>query len=190
MLSAKPAEINLSQPDNSEYGKGRSRFIWALWHFMGAPLLRSQMLPISSLKCWVLRLFGAEIGEGVYIKPGVRVKFPWYLRVGDYCWIGEDAWIDNLAQVIVGSHVCISQGAYLCTGNHDWATTNMKLFRKGITLEDGSWIGARCSVCPGITVGRGAVLALGSVAFRNIPPFQIWAGNPAQYQRERVLKTK
>ena len=83
-----------------------------LWHFVGSPLVNwSNLLPVSGFKCSLLRLFGARIGKGVYAKPGLRVKFPWYLSIGDDCWLGEDAWIDNLAPVTIGSSVCISQGA-------------------------------------------------------------------------------
>src|ERR1700728_3368508 len=129
--------VNLSAPDNSEYDKGRPWLVIALWHFIGAPLVRSSWLPMSSLKAALLRAFGACIGTGAYIKPGIKVKFPWYLSVGDHCWIGEDVWIDNLAPVTIGSHVCVSQGAYLCTGNHDWTAPSMKLFRRSIVLGDG-----------------------------------------------------
>ena len=159
--------------------------IWALWYFLGSPLVRSKILPFSLLKCRTLRLFGASVGKDVYIKPGVSVKFPWYLTVGDNCWIGEDVWIDNLADVTIGSNVCISQGAYLCTGNHDWKTRNMKLFRRPITLHDSSWLGARTTVCPGSVVGPGAVIAIGSVLSGDIPALQIWGGNPAIYLRDR-----
>lgn len=182
------AEVNLSQPDNSEYSVGRSTLVWALWYYLGAPLVRSRILPISSLKCWILRLFGARIGKGLYIKPGADIKFPWYLSVGDHCWIGENSWIDNLAQVNIGSHVCISQGVYLCTGNHDWTTRNMKLFRRPITLADGCWVGARSTVCPGVTIGAAAVTAVGSIVTKDVPPYEIWGGNPAAYLRDRVIK--
>ncbi|HTQ54356.1 MAG TPA: WcaF family extracellular polysaccharide biosynthesis acetyltransferase [Bryobacteraceae bacterium] len=182
-------KVDLSRPDNSEYQKGRSALVQALWYFTGLPLLRSHLVPISRLKCAVLRLFGAKIGRGVYIKPGVRVKFPWYLTVGDFCWLGEDLWIDNLAAVEIESDVCISQGAYLCTGNHDWTTPNMKLFRRPIRIESGSWIGARAILCPGVVIGSGSVIAAGSVVTREIGPYQVWAGNPAVYVRERRLKS-
>ena len=181
-------KVDLSRPDNSEYDKGRSRFTVALWHFFGSPLVRSNLLPVPAFKCAVLRLFGARIGKRVYAKPGLRVKFPWYLSVGDHCWLGEDAWIDNLAPVTIGSSVCVSQGAYLCTGNHDWSASNMKLFRRPITLESGSWVGARATVCPGVTLGEGAIAAAGSVVSRDIPPYQIHAGNPAVFVRRRELR--
>lgn len=179
--------IDLSRPDNSAFVKGRSIFLISLWHFVGSPLVRSNLLPFSALKCAILRLFGARIGVGVYAKPGLRVKFPWYLTVGNHCWLGEDAWIDNLAPVTIGSHVCISQAAYLCTGNHDWSAPNMKLFRRSIVLEDGSWVGARATVCPGVTLQAGAIAAAGSVVMKDIPSCQIWAGNPAVFTRNRIL---
>ncbi len=180
-------KVDLSRPDNSEYEKGRSLFVQMLWHFVGLPLLRSHLIPISRLKCALLRLFGANLGRGVYIKPGVRVKFPWYLTVGDYCWLGEDLWIDNLTDVRIGSNVCISQAAYLCTGNHDWTTPNMKLFRRPIHVEDGSWVGARAILCPGVSIGSGSIVAAGSVVTRSIGEYEVWAGNPAVFVRERRI---
>ena len=89
--------------------------------FLGLPVLRCSVLPSSSLRALLLRCFRASIGEGVVIKPGVRIKYPWRLRAGNNCWLGENCWIDNLATVTLGDDVCISQGAYLCTGNHDWS---------------------------------------------------------------------
>jgi len=179
--------VDLSVPDNSEYDKGRPWLVIVLWHFIGAPLVRSNWLPVSSLKAALLKLFGARIGTGAYIKPGIKVKFPWYLTVGDHCWLGEDVWIDNLAPVTIGSHVCVSQGAYLCTGNHDWSSGNMRLFRKPITLRDGSWVGARAVVGPGTVVGVGAIVTAGSVISRDVPAGQIWTGNPARHARDRVV---
>ncbi len=179
--------VDLSKPDNSEYEIGRHFVVWALWYFFGAPLVRSRVLPISALKCSVLRLFGARIGKAVYIKPGVSVKFPWRLSIGDYCWIGEDTWIDNLAQVDIESNVCVSQSVYLCTGNHDWTTSNLKLFRQPIVLREGCWIGARATVCPGTIVGAAAVVAVGSIVSKHVPALQVWAGNPATYIRSRKI---
>ena len=181
-------QVDLSVPDNSELQRGAPFWVEALWFFLGQPLLRSALIPSSGFRSWLLRLFGARIGKNVYMKPGLRVKFPWYLAVGDYSWLGEDLWIDNLAQVTIGPHVCLSQGVYLCTGNHDWSLTNMKLFRKPIVCERGSWVGARAVVCPGVVIGEGAIVTVGSVAAKSVPPYEIHAGNPAAFVRRRVLK--
>lgn len=181
--------VDLSRPDNSELIRGRAKWIEALWILFASPILASRVIVSSRLRVFLLRLFGAKIGTNVYMKPGVRVKFPWYLTIGDHCWIGEDVWIDNLAQVSVASHVCISQGVYLCTGNHDWSVPNMRLFCRPITLKAGCWLGARSVVCPGITVHEGAVLSVGSVATEDLSPFHIHAGNPAVPIRRRVCKS-
>lgn len=188
--AASASRIDLSVPDNGELIRGAPLPMEAAWYFIGLPLLRSPLIASSSFRRWLLRLFGAKIGRQVHIKPGLRVKFPWYLEVGDYTWLGEDLWIDNLAQVTIGPHCCLSQGAYLCTGNHDWTAPNMRLFRKPIRCERGSWVGARCVVCPGVTLGAGAIAAAGSVIVRDIPAMEVHAGNPARFVRPRTLVAK
>jgi len=172
------------------YSPGAPFWKQTLWYFVGSPFVQSYYVPFSSLKVWILRKFGAEIGQGVRIKPGVRVKFPWRLTVGDHVWLGEDAWIDNLAPVLIESHVCISQGVYLCTGNHDWKHPEFQLMTQPIQIQTGSWIAAKAIIGPGVTVGRGAVLALGSVAGSSLEPMMIYAGNPAKILKPRQLRDK
>jgi putative colanic acid biosynthesis acetyltransferase WcaF len=180
--------MRLDQYTIGTYTPGASYGKQLIWYFVGDPLLRSYWLPLSALKVWILRSFGATIGEGVRIKPGVRVKFPWRLTIGDHTWIGENAWIDNVAPVTIGSHVCLSQAVYLCTGNHDWSDPTFKLTSSSIQLEEGCWIAARATIGPGVTVGQGAVLGLGSVTGRSLQPMKIYVGNPAQPIKERVIK--
>jgi putative colanic acid biosynthesis acetyltransferase WcaF len=159
----------------------------ALWFFLGSPLVRSSLMPSSELRSWILRLFGARIGRRVVLKPGIRVKYPWRLSVGDDSWVGEDCWLDNLEQTSIGSNVCVSQGAYLCTGNHDWTDRSFGLIVKPIRLRDGAWVGAKCVIGPGVELGECAVAAAGSVVSRSIPEYEIHAGNPAAFVRRRVL---
>jgi putative colanic acid biosynthesis acetyltransferase WcaF len=147
--------------------------------------LRSWLVPFSQVKVVVLRAFGASIGGGVRIKPGVKVKFPWRLTVGDHCWLGEDLWIDNLAEVRIGAHCCLSQGVYLCTGSHDWSRDTFDLITGPIIVQDHAWIGAKAVVAPGLTVGEGAVLGLGSVATHSLDPWTIYLGSPAKPNRQR-----
>jgi putative colanic acid biosynthesis acetyltransferase WcaF len=172
------------------YRAGRSQAVCALWFFAGLPLLRCAIIPSSGFRRWLLRLFGATLGAGVVIKPGARVKYPWLLRAGNHCWIGEDCWIDNLALVDLGSNVCISQGAYLCTGSHDWSDPAFALITRPISVRDGAWICARAFVGPGVEVGEGAVVAAGTVATKNIPPYAVYAGNPAVKVGKRKLKAQ
>ena len=155
--------VHLADFHNEWYTPGRSRLVCAAWFLAGLPLLRSSWLPSSRLRAALLRLFGARIGRGAVIKPGVRVKYPWLFQAGNDCWIGEDAWIDNLAEVRLGSDVCVSQGAYFCTGNHDWSDPAFGLMVRPIEIADGAWIGAKALMAPGSGAGECAVVAAGSV---------------------------
>jgi putative colanic acid biosynthesis acetyltransferase WcaF len=177
--------VDLANYDNRTYDPQRGLWMQAAWFFFGLPLLRCRILPFSGVRTWVLRLFGAKIGTGVVIRPGVRVKYPWLLSIGDHSWLGEDCWIDNLVLVTIGSNACLSQGCYLCTGNHNWADVGFTLITKPITVCDGAWVGARALVAPGLTVGECAILTAGSVGKKDIPPYEIHDGNPAHFVKKR-----
>lgn len=181
------SEPDLSLFDNSWYSSGRSQLIEALWFLLGLPLVRCRIIPFSSVRSLILRVFGATVGRNVMLKPGIRVKYPWLLSLGPYCWIGEGVWIDNLACVTIGANVCVSQEAYLCTGNHDWSDPAFGLRVKPIILEDGCWVGARALICPGVRIERGGVAAAGSVITHDIRSFEIYGGNPAVFLRQREL---
>ncbi len=170
--------MRLDAYDNRSFSRGRRLWIEALWLLAQWMFVRSQ-IPGSTHRLLILRMFGARIGSGVKIRPGLRVKFPWRLMIGNHAWIGEDVWIDNLADVAIGAHCCISQGAYLCTGNHDWTAVGFNLRIAPICICDSAWVAARTVVAPGVTIGEGSVLALGSVATRSLQPWSINTGNPA-----------
>jgi putative colanic acid biosynthesis acetyltransferase WcaF len=182
--------VDLSSFDiarDSDYRVGRSFFVRTAWFLIGMPLLRCPILPSSSFRRHLLRWFGAEVGVGAVIKPGVRVKFPWKLKMGDHCWIGEDCWIDNLAPVTLGNHVCLSQAVYLCTGNHDWSDPAFRLVTQSIQVQDGAWVAARASIGPGAVVGEHAVVGFGAVVTGAVPAFEIHVGNPAAFLRRREI---
>ncbi len=180
--------VDLSAYDNSWYKPGRSALVRVAWYFCNALLMQTYLVPVSGFKVFLLRIFGAKIGRGVNIKPAVNVKYPWLLEVGDHSWIGEKVWIDNLAPVRIGAHVCLSQGCMLLTGNHDYKKKQFDLLVQGIVLEDGVWIGAKSLVAPGVTCGTHAVLAAQSVAAKDLESYKIYAGNPAAFVRERLME--
>ncbi len=180
-------KVDLSQFDNSQFCRGRSAVTEALWIILQTLFVRS-FFPGSGIRIALLRLFGAQIGRRVTIKPGVRVKFPWRLRVADQVWIGEGVWIDNLADVTLRMNSCLSQGAYLCTGSHDWSSGAFDLITRPIVIGESAWIAAKATVGPGVTVGEGAVLTLGGVAISNLEPWVVYSGVPAQPVRARGLR--
>ena len=179
-------KTDLSQYDNRWYrpGSALKRF---LWYYTSLLFFQNNWFPFSSIKVFLLRAFGAQVGTGVFLKPNVTIKYPWKLSLGNHIWIGEKVWIDNLSQVTIGDHVCLSQAAYLLTGNHNYTMAQFDLIVKSIQLEEGVWIGAHAIVCPGIRCGSHAVLAVGSIATKDLEPYTIYQGNPAQKVKERKI---
>lgn len=182
------AKTDLSKYNNSWYNPGGSSIKRLLWYFCNVLFIKNGWNPSSGIKVSVLRAFGAKIGKGVVIKPCVNVKYPWNLEVGDYSWIGENVWIDNLVKVHIGSNVCISQGALLLCGNHNYKKPTFDLMVGEITLEDGAWVGAKSTVCPGVTLHSHAVLTVNSVATKDCEAYGVYQGCPAVKVKERVIE--
>ena len=178
-------KVDLSKYKNPHYRPGP---IWkrVTWHVINAIFIHS-FLPFSSLKIALLKIYGAKIGRGCTIKPGVNIKHPWMLSIGDYSWIGENVWIDNIAPVTIGSHCCISQGVTLIVGNHRYDKSTFDLTLHPITLRDGVWVGAKSTLLPGCQINEQTVITAGSVVKGNIPGDEIWGGNPAQFIKKRTL---
>lgn len=180
--------VDLSQTTNRGYLPGRPFWVRSLWLVVEALTLLNPIFVPYGLKARILRAFGARIGQGVVIKPGIHVKYPWRLVVGDRVWLGERVWIDNFVPVTIADDACVSQGAYLCTGNHDWADPGMGLVVKPVAVEAGAWIGAFARIAPGVTVGRESVVTLGSVLLKDAEPRGVYTGNPARRVRERTIR--
>lgn len=130
-------------------------------------------------------MFGATVGVGGRIKPRVCITYPWNLTIGDHCWLGEELWIDNLAKVLIGDHVCLSQGVYLCTGNHDYRRPTFDLRLGSITIHSEAWIAAKSVLAPGVIIGTGAVVSLAAVVLDDVPQRSIVRGNPAYVVGQR-----
>lgn len=178
--------MRLSTFNTSSFDRGRSRIVELTWMIVSALIFRHGLAIWSGLKVFVLRAFGARVGKGVVIKPCVQIKFPWKLTVGNDVWIGEHVWIDNLDTVTIGNDVCISQGAMLLCGTHDYKRETFDLITRPINIEDGAWICARAIVCPGVRIGSRAVLTAGAVANHDLDANGVYQGNPAAWKRFRV----
>ncbi len=180
-------KIDLSSYVRGRYSPGRPFFVLAAWQLVNLLVIRNPFNPFAGLRRFALRAFGARIGKGVVLRPGMRVKFPWNLAIGDHSWIGEDVWIDNLASVEIGGDVCVSQGAYLCTGNHDWSDPAFGIYVLPIRIEDGAWVGARSTIGPGARIGTHAVIAMGSTVHGHAEAWKIHSGSPAQAVKDRKV---
>jgi putative colanic acid biosynthesis acetyltransferase WcaF len=180
-----PIRVQLSKFDNRTFDHGANKAFIFLWIIVDILFVRNPINVFIGFKVWILKLFGATIGKRPVIKPGVHIKYPWKLILGDDVWIGEKAWIDNLVEVRIGNNVCISQDAYLLTGNHDYRSETFALITGPIVLEEGVWIGAKTVVCPGVTCKAYSVLTVGSIATNDLEANSIYQGNPAIFKTIR-----
>lgn len=180
-------KVDLSQFNNSWYSPGNiSKRI--LWYFINAVFFKCFLPYPNSFKVFLLKLFGGKVGKNVVVKPDVNIKYPWFLEIGENSWIGEGVWIDNLGTVILGKNVCISQGAYLCTGNHDYKSESFDLIVGEINIEDGVWVGARSVICPGVTLKSHSVITAGCVVSSDTEPYTIYRTSETLAVKSRVIE--
>jgi putative colanic acid biosynthesis acetyltransferase WcaF len=179
---------DLSRFSNADFDRGAGRGKEVLWRVLHRIFFRDTVLQWYRTRRWLLKRFGAEIGAGVVVKPRARITFPWRLSVGENAWIGEEALLLSLDDIRIGANVCVSQRAFLCTGNHDWSDPAFTLITEPIVVEDGAWIGANVFVGPGVTIGQNAVATAGSVVTDDLPAGMVCSGNPCTPVKERKLR--
>nr|WP_082898723.1 MULTISPECIES: putative colanic acid biosynthesis acetyltransferase [unclassified Rhodococcus (in: high G+C Gram-positive bacteria)] len=153
------------------YDKGRNVATQILWQIASA-IIQQWWFP-SGARVAVLRLFGASIGKNVLIRHRVRIHWPWKLVVGDSCWVGEGAWLLNLEKITIGTNVCISQDALLCTGSHLRSSATFEFDNGAISIGDAAWICCRAIVLRGVTVGSHAIVGAGSIAHRDLNDYSM-----------------
>lgn len=160
--------IRLENAPGARSSWDRPGVIVALWRFVEVLIVCNPLQPSSRLRRVALRSFGARIGEGVIIRPRVRVHFPWKLQIGSSSWIGEGVWIHNQDSVVIGHDVVISQETFLTTGSHRHRT-NMALVTRPIAIGAGTWVTSRCIVTGGVHLGRSVLIEPMSVVSADLP---------------------
>lgn len=181
------AKVDLSRFDNPDFDPGAGYVKRTLWYFTNALFFINPLFPFRTPKPYLLRLFGAKVGKGVVIHPGVNIKFPWKLAIGSHVWIGQRAWLDNLDQLTMQDNVVVSQGAMIIQGSHDYRKVDYPTLHAPVLLEEGSWVGAGAMVLGGVTLRSHALLAAGSVTGKSLKAYTIYRGNPAMPVREREV---
>jgi putative colanic acid biosynthesis acetyltransferase WcaF len=135
---------------------------------------------------WLLRVFGATIGQKVLIRPTARITYPWKVRIGDCSWIGDDVVLYSLGEIEIGCNVVISQRSYICAASHDYASPTFDIFVKPVNIKDEAWIATNVFVAPGVTIDKGAVVGACSSVFSDLPAMMLCIGCPAKPLRKRV----
>lgn len=158
-----------------------------LWWIVQASLFRWSPQFLYGVRNSLLRLFGAEIGRGVKIRPTAQVTYPWKLKIGDHSWIGDDVVLYTLGNIRVGSNSVVSQRSYVCAADHDYKQQDFPIRARPITIGDGVWIAADVFVGPGICVGNYAVVGARSSAFADVPGGFVCTGSPCRPVYARLL---
>ena len=190
----RPADYRASEhigPDHGADAYTRPAFSFAnraqraVWNLCWLLLYRPSPRSFHAWRALLLRLFGARVGPDCHFYPGSRVWAPWNLHCADHVAAGDGVEIYNPSPIELGSHVILSQGCYLCGATHDYNDPVFPLLSYRMRLAPYAWICARAMVAPGVQVGEGAVLGLGAVATRDLQPWTVYGGNPAQAVRKR-----
>jgi putative colanic acid biosynthesis acetyltransferase WcaF len=176
--------VDLSRATLGNFRRTRGRHIEALWILVELFCVYNPLQVSSRVRRFVLRIFGARIGENVILRPRLRVKFPWNLSIADKCWIGEGVWIHNQAPVTIEENVVLSQESFITTGSHD-IHSSMDLLVEPVNIRQGAWVTTRCIVLRGVQIGENTIVTPGSVVHKNLPPDCIYGGNPAKFIRKR-----
>lgn len=127
----------------------------------------------SKIRSNLAIIFGADIGSNVLIRRGVRIHNPKNLKIGDNCWIGEEVWFINHEKITIGSDVCISQRAIICSGGHDYRSLSLEYAHKPIEIKDGAWVCLDAKVLPGVTIGECSVISAGEIVRVSVPDYSI-----------------
>lgn len=168
--------------------RGRSRLYVQLWWLIQATIFGLSPQIFYRWRVFLLRAFGAQIGENVIIRPSVRITYPWKVIIGDHTWIGDRVELYSLETIKIGNNTCISQDCYLCTGSHDYLHVNFPYACAPINIGNSVWLAAGCFVGPGITVGNATVLGARSLVLKNLQEKSLYAGHPARFLGPRVMK--
>lgn len=165
-----------------------NRLARVLWGIISLLFFRYSPKPLHAWRAFLLRLFGAKVGRGVHIYPGVKIWAPWNLELAEQCGIANGVILYSQGKISVGKRVVISQGAHLCAGTHDYTRHGFPLITKPIIIEDHVWIAAESFVHPGVKVGEGCVIGARSVVTRDMPAWMVCSGHPCKPIKERIME--
>lgn len=164
-----------------------ARAAWMLvWLILFRPTPRGGLF--RPWRIALLKLFGARVQWSSNVLPSCKIWLPWNLTMGEYACLSADVDCYTVAPIILGNQSTVSQGVRLCTASHDITSKTMDLVCKPIVIGENAWIAGWSIILPGVTIGEGAVVAAGAVVSKDVAPWTVVGGNPANYIKQRVLE--
>ena len=149
------------------------------WNIVYALLFRPSPRPCHAWRAWLLRLFGARLGQGCHVYPSVKIWAPWNLLLGNSVGVGDGVNLYCMDRIEIGDYAVISQGAHLCGGTHDYNSANFQLVVKPIVIGAYAWICAEAFIHLGVIVPSGAVVGARAVVTKSLlVPWAVYGGHP------------
>ena len=168
--------------------RGRSGVYVQLWWLVQSLLFKPLPQICYPLRRSILRAFGARVGKGVRIRPGVVVTFPWKVTIGQNSWIGDNVTLYSLGDIHIGHNTVVSQNSYVCAADHDYSDPTFPIRARPVRIEDEVWIASDVWVGPGVTIGNGAVVGARSTVTKDLPGAMVCAGSPCKPIKPRMLR--
>ncbi len=180
-------KVDLSEYKNEfSFRNKAGRVIWNISYIF---LFRPFALPFfRKWRIFILRLFGGKINYSSVIYASARVWAPWNLEMHAHACIGRNVDCYNQGKITIKESAVVSQKTYLCASSHDITDRKHPLITKPIVIESQAWVAADAFIGPGVTIGEGAVVAARSAVFKDVDPWTIVRGNPAEFVKLRVIK--
>jgi acetyltransferase-like isoleucine patch superfamily enzyme len=137
-------------------------------------------VPSHGFRVWAYRLFGMKIGDTAHIYGGLEVREPHRVSIANSVIVGHDVILDGRGGLRIEENVNLSSQTAIWTMTHDPQSSTFLATTGQVTIGRDAWLGFRCTVLPGITIGEGAVVASGAVVTKDVAPYAIVAGVPAK----------
>ena len=166
--------------------RGKSKITVQLWWIVQGTLFALSPQFFYGWRRFLLRSFGAKIGKGVLLRSTVKVTYPWNIEIGDYSWIGEDNVLYSLGKIKIGSNVALAHKVYINTGGHEYDKISFDIFCEPVFIEDECWLTNDVYVAPGVTIGKGSIIAARSSVLKSMPGGKICVGTPAIAIKDRI----
>lgn len=165
----------------------KEKIVLLLWRFVDFWLFQPSLTIFSPWRIFLLRLFGAKIGNACYISPKAKIFVPWKLQMGSYSSIDDYAILArDVGRIILGDYVSISMGVHIVPGGHDIRSRGFENNATFVKIENGAFLGADSFVGRGVTIGQFSVLGSRAAAYKDVPENSVAVGCPAKVIGERI----
>lgn len=172
------------QPAKGESKKNKIKI--RLWRIVDALFYQTSLVDFTRWRVFLLRLFGAKIGRGVYLSPKSKILIPWNVEIGNYSSLDDYAFLRSTGKIIIGDYVSIAMYAHIVPGGHNIRSRQFENNATFVKIGNGCFIGADSFVGRSVTIGQFSVVGARSVVLKDVPENSVAIGYPAKVQGERI----